>query len=307
MSTGCPSGPEQVQGFIRGILSDRDVMNVPFASPLGRTIAFFRRKKVIRRYESTGGFSRLAGAIDAMAGRMRGRLAMDVKTGYRYVPPSFYEAAGAFKQKGIGRIIAIPLNPQYSISTTGSFIFRLVRDTTMLGMSSVIYSSFSWDEAYAELVARAVSGYISSRSEGEQQEKDGQHVLFTAHSVPVRNLELGDPYIAQVEALAGEVAKRLGAVGRSSLAYQSAVGPMKWVGPEAKHHVAELAAQGVRSLVVVPLSFVVENLETLFDLDLELRKRAFGCGIKEYIRVPTVGESEAFSDYLCGLVSKVVQ
>ena len=311
MSTGCPSGPEQVQGFISGILSDEDVMNLPggrkLTSPLGRMIAFFRRKKVIRRYESTGGFSRLAGAVDTIAARMRAALGMDVKAGYRYVSPSFFDAASAFKQKGTGRIIAIPLNPQYSISTNGSFISRLVGDTAMLGISCVIYSSFSWDEAYVKLVAGAVSDYISSRIGGTQQKENGHHVLFVAHSVPVRNLELGDPYVAQVEALAQEVTKRLGAEGRTSLAYQSAVGPMKWVGPEAGRRVAELAAQGARSLVVVPLSFVVENLETLYDLDLELRERAFECGIKDYIRVPAIGESEAFSDYLCGLVSKIVQ
>ncbi|MFH1437347.1 MAG: ferrochelatase [Pseudomonadota bacterium] len=307
MSTGCPSGPEQVQGFIRGILSDRDVMNVPFASPLGRMIAFFRRKKVIRRYESTGGFSRLAGAVDAIAARMRGALSMDVKAGYRYVSPSFHDAASSFKQEGIGRIVAIALNPQYSISTNGSFVSRVVKDTAMLGMSCVVYSSFSWDEAYVKLVAGAVSGYISSGTGGAKKDEEGRHVLFVAHSVPVRNLGLGDPYVAQVEALAEAVSKRLGAEGRSSLAYQSAVGPMKWVGPEAKHHVAELAAQGVRSLVVVPLSFVVENLETLYDLDIELKERVFECGIRNYIRVPTIGESEAFSGYLCGLVSKIVQ
>lgn len=109
---------------------------------------------------------------------------------------------------------------------------------------------------------------------------------------------MSDPYVAQVKATAERLEERLGASGRTSLAFQSSAGPMEWVGPDAAQKVGDLGRQGVDSLFVVPLSFVVENLETLYDLDIALKETAGQSNVRHYHRVPVLGENEEFPEVL---------
>jgi ferrochelatase len=304
LSSGCPSGRGDVGHFIRRILGDRDVMNFPmggafslFAAP---AIARFRRKKVIRRYELVGGFDRLAGATGAIASAMQRRLGIEVRPAYRYSKPGFHEVLSGLKGMGIGRVAAVPMNPQFSISTSGSFVSVLVESLKRLKMSAAVLSSFCGSGRYIDLMVDHIDD--QGPPDGGPSVRGGAHVVFVAHSVPVRNLGLGDPYVTQVEGMAEALTRRLGLEGRSSLAWQSSAGPIAWVGPDAGDHVRELAGRGVESLVVVPLSFVVENLETLYDLDVELKRTAAACGIHRYFRVPVVGEGKKFAEFLSLLV-----
>ncbi len=300
LSTGCPSGRDDVGRFISGILSDPDVITLPVMRPFlfvfGPLIAFFRKKKVIRRYERIGGFRKLSEATDRLAAAMQERLGVEVRSAYRYSRPGFAETIKELRARGIGRVAVIPLNPQYSISTNGSFLGHLLQRLVPLGMSASVLPCFYRNDDFMDLTVEHIRAFVKEK--GGDGGRSGAHYLFTAHSVPVRNLALGDPYVSQVESMARTLEERLGISGRASLAYQSSAGPIKWVGPDVNEKIRDLGARGVDPLFVFPLSFVVENLETLFDLDIALKETAVKGGVKQYFRVPVVGQSADFPDVL---------
>jgi len=304
LSTGCPTGRKGVRPFIRGILGDPDVMRFPFsrafsllAAPI---IARLRQKEVIRRYELIGGFGILARKTGGIAEALERRLGVPVRAAYRYSPPSFDAVLDDLRRSGVERVAAIPLNPQFSISTNGAFLSAFVASARRLGMGVSALQSFYAHAAFEGIMVEHIRRFMET--DGSDGPAGGDHVLFVAHSVPVRNLRLHDPYVGQVEAQMKTLAVRLGVEGRSSLAYQSSAGPIAWVGPAAEDHVRELARSGVSSLLVVPLSFVVENLETLYDLDVRLRQVALDSGMKRYRRVPAPGEDGRFVDALAHVV-----
>jgi ferrochelatase len=171
-------------------------------------------------------------------------------------------------------------------------------------MSASALPSFYGSDDYLDLMVEHIRGFVSSR--GGDGGRAGVHYLFTAHSVPVRNLSMHDPYVAQVQATAAALVERLGAAGRTSLAFQSSAGPMQWVGPDAADKVGDLGRQGVDALFVVPLSFVVENLETLFDLDMDLKETARRSNVRHYHRVPVLGEHEEFPEVLGRMAGRLL-
>jgi ferrochelatase len=308
LSTGCPSGREDVGRFIGSILSDPDVITLPVLRPLlflfGPLIGMLRRRKVTRRYELIGGFTRLAEGTARIAAAVEKRLGVEVRPAYRYSRPGFAEVLAGLRAGGVDRVAAIPLNPHYSISTNGSFLSHLLGLLGPLGMSASALPSFYGSDDYLDLMVEHIRGFVSSR--GGDGGMAGVHYLFTAHSVPVRNLSMHDPYVAQVQATAAALEERLGAAGRTSLAFQSSAGPMQWVGPDAADKVGDLGRQGVDALFVVPLSFVVENLETLFDLDMDLKETARRSNVRHYHRVPVLGEHEEFPEVLGRMAGRLL-
>ncbi len=130
------------------------------------------------------------------------------------------------------------------------------------------------------------------------------HLLFTAHGLPVRVIERGDPYVEQVERTVEALTARLGSSLPVSLAFQSRLGPVEWVGPHIDDEIRRLAAEGVRTLVAAPVTFTCENLETLWDLDREMAELSRSCGIETWRRAPAPGTSEDLIDQLARLVTE---
>ena len=132
------------------------------------------------------------------------------------------------------------------------------------------------------------------------------HILFSAHSVPVRYIEEGDPYLDQTKQTVRLVMERLGENRPHSLSFQSKVGPVKWLTPSTDETIRKLAAAGVQQLLLVPVSFVSEHIETLFELDILYRDVAKEVGLAEYRRVPALNTRPDFIASLAGLIQRAI-
>ena len=306
ISTGCPHGREDVRGFIQAILSDSEVMRVSgwkiFSKVLSPLIARLREKKVVMRYESCGAFGVLSKRMEEIASKIEEKLGVKTKPSFIYSKPSIFDVLLEMKEKGVERIVAVPVNPQFSISTNGAFISAFRNAISELNIESVFVTSFYRNDKFIELMGNVVKETLENN--GISFDDNYCRFVFVAHSIPLSNLKEGDPYIEQVEETVRRLTNFLQIEKNWILAWQSKIGPVRWVGPDVKECVKKIAKEGIESIVVIPVSFLVENLETLFDLDIELRKVAEKSGIKKFVRVKTPGEDDRFSDVICKIVEE---
>jgi ferrochelatase len=156
-------------------------------------------------------------------------------------------------------------------------------------------------------------GYVSAmasllKNAAAGAEKDLKtHIIFAAHSIPVKYTRRGDPYIRQVEETAALIYRQSKMDLPYSIAFQSRIGPVKWHGPTLQEELDRLVQAGVLQLIVQPVSFVTENLETLYDLDIELKSHCELKGIQSFLRVPVPGSEDAYIEALSKLVKKTVK
>jgi len=225
----------------------------------------------------------------------------------RYWYPLTSDALEAIKRDGIERLVVVPLYPQFSISTSGSSLRVLEQefyaDQELRQVRNTVLPAWYNREGYINAMARLVAARIDA-----MQERDGVqgHVFFSAHGLPAKYIdELGDPYKQQIEANAKFVMQRLAATGYGNnwtLAYQSRVGPVEWLRPYTDDTIRQLCEEGVDALVVVPISFVSEHIETLEEIDMEYRELAEECGVRYWERVPCLQLEQDFIDDLAGAV-----
>ena len=221
----------------------------------------------------------------------------------RYWHPFTEEAIAQIKRDRVEQLVILPLYPQFSISTSGSS-FRLLEqiianDPELQTINHTVipswYNSPGYLQAMAQLIAQELDQFPNP---------DQVHVFFSAHGVPVSYVEeVGDPYQREIEACSELIMKVLNRPNPHTLAYQSRVGPVEWLQPYTDDALKELAAQGVKDIVVVPISFVSEHIETLQEIDIEYRELAEEAGIENFHRVPALDTHPVFISDLATLVT----
>jgi len=294
---GGPASTEDIEAFLRALLGDPRILRMPLGfilrPILSRRIARKRAPRVAPRYEAIGGGSPLLGATRRLAGAVEELLGSPVHVAMRYTAPRVAPALAEMAGRGVERIVVIPLYPQYSTSTTASTL-----DDLDSSAPATLPRAFVARHADRPEYLDVMADILSATREAAPQ---GAHVLFTAHSVPESFTAGGDPYVSEIEATVHGISSRSGLDLRGhSLAYQS-VGPVgRWHGPSWEEALKRLHDDGVRDLVVQPLSFVSENLETLWDLDIEMRRRCDTLGMS-IRRVPTPGSSAGYVALLADL------
>ena len=233
------------------------------------------REELRRRYEAIGGSSPLTARTREQAQALQEKLAelghaVRVYFGMRNWRPFIHDVMAEMKADGVERIVAICLAPQYSRASIGLYYRRVQEAKTSLGMQAEIVWTKSFHdhplliEAYAEKLAPLLPG---------------RRVLFTAHSLPVRILEAGDPYDREARTTAALVARRLG-LEEWDFAYQSQGATEEaWLGPTVESVLDEYAARGVREVVLAPIGFVSDHLEILYDVDIYFRDYARERGV----------------------------
>jgi ferrochelatase len=208
--------------------------------------------------------------------------------------------AQCLRTRGVRRLLALPLFPQRSETTTGSGLHELRRVAAESGLHTREIPPYPRLPGLVEPLAAALRDSVN------QLAKDGladqTAVLLTAHGLPERNVAEGDPYVDHVRETADAVREAAGVACPVHLGFQSRIGPVRWVGPQVEEQVDRLAQGGKRALVVVPLTFVCEHLETRYDLDLELKAKAWAAGITRYHRIPAIGDHP---DFIAGLADHV--
>lgn len=307
LQMGGPDSLDAVEPFLLNLFSDREIIKLgpAFLQPvLARWIARRRAPKVEAQYEKIGGRSPIRELTSAQARALEKRLGDPFRCfpAMRYWRPSTIEALAAVKKAGLSRIVALPLYPHYSRATTGSSVNELRR---VLALSRVAFDvsyieSFHDHSCYIEALVRTIEEGISFFS-GEED----LTLLFSAHSLPVSFIESGDPYLSQLEETVRLVMDRFPGV-RHDLAFQSKAGPVKWLEPATEETIARLAASGCQNLLVVPVSFVSDHIETLYEIDITYAALAREQGIVNFRRAPSLNTSPLFIDCLADLVRKAL-
>ena len=303
---GGPDSLAAVKPFLRNLFSDPAIIGAP--APLRWLLARFisgRRAPVARGiYEKIGGRSPILPLTEQQAESLRLRLQdhglnAQVFVCMRYWHPMSDQVAASVKAYEPDRIVLLPLYPQFSTTTSGSSFKDWSRAAGRVGLTMPTHTvccypeDEGWVAAQASVITKAIdqSG-VSGRP----------RILFSAHGLPKKIVDSGDPYSWQVERTVKAV---VGAMARDDLdfrvCYQSRVGPLEWIGPATEDEIHKAGEDGV-PVVIVPIAFVSEHSETLVELDMEYGELAEQAGVPSYVRVPAVGCHDAFID---GLATRV--
>jgi ferrochelatase len=313
---GGPDRLEAVRPFLFNLFDDPAIIGAP--RPLRWLLAQWisrRRAPVARKiYQELGGGSPLlpntqaqADALEAILNADAGAAGVRVFIAMRYWHPMSDETARAVKAYDPERVVLLPLYPQFSTTTTGSSVTDWARAAAKVGLTAPSQTLCCYP-TQAGFIAE-VAGLLRAAL-GQAGAGDRPRVLLSAHGLPKKFIDRGDPYQWQIEQTAAAVVRAVGgAVGEElggpdldwRVCYQSRVGPLEWIGPSTEAEIARAGAEG-RSLIVVPIAFVSEHSETLVELDIEYRRLAEAKGVPRYTRVATVDAGAAFIEGLADLL-----
>lgn len=305
---GGPDQPAAVRPFLFNLFSDPAIIRLP--QPLrwlvARLISGRREKTAQEIYARLGGRSPILPLTEKQAEALTGAiegldLGIEVRCfiAMRYWHPRAAETARAVAAFAPDEVVLLPLYPQFSTTTTASSFAEWRRAAAKAGITATTASiccypvEQGWIQAQSLLVGKALDAMGDTPC----------RLLFSAHGLPKKVVEGGDPYQDQVEMTAKAV---VAALGRSDLdwvvSYQSRVGPLEWIAPYTEAEIRRAGEAGL-GLIVVPIAFVSEHSETLVELDIEYRELAEHAGVSRYIRVPAVGSEPAFIAGLARLVA----
>jgi len=327
LNLGGPEKSEDVEGFLYNLFADPDIIRLPGPlAPLQSVIALGiskrRAPKSIEAYNSIGGGSPILKYSNEQASllldSLRERYGIDAKCyiGMRYWKPFTEEALQQIQDDGIDALVILPLYPQFSISTSGSSLRVLQeefakRGDMYNGMTHTVVPSWYDRPGYVQSMADLIKKELDAYTEEELKVGNGErHILFSAHGVPKSYIDAGDPYQEQIK----DCVARITAVLPNSdekvfvhLSYQSRVGPIEWLRPYTDDVLPQLGADGVKNLVVVPISFVSEHIETLEEIDMEYRELAEENGIINWKRCPALNTDPTFIRDMADMVVEALE
>ena len=306
---GGPETLDDVKPFLYKLFADPETIRLPIPAlqkPLAWFIATTRSAKSKTYYAAIGGGSPLRRITTAQAKALEQELSdisAKVYVAMRFWHPLTEETVSQIVRDGITHLVALPLYPQFSVATSGSSFKALIRAFEETGAPRKVrrhyishwYQNPDYIAAFADKLSAEIATF-------PDQKMENIHILFSAHSIPISYVEKGDPYDRQTKETIELIMKKIGRPFPRHLSYQSRVGPAKWLEPNTDQTVRRLGNEGVKQLVIVPISFVSEHVETLYELDILYKKVADEVGIKELRRVPTLDTSPQFISGLGTLV-----
>ncbi|MBI3099609.1 MAG: ferrochelatase [Planctomycetes bacterium] len=322
LNLGGPDNLDAVRPFLQNLFSDREIIELPggpwLQPAFARLIARVRTRTVQEYYRLIGGGSPLLRLTEQQAKALQDRLAATsvthrfvVGVAMRYWNPSSHEALAAMQRAGVRRIVALTLYPQYSKASTQSSVNELKRQAHALGLEDgpaadrmrlTVIDRYPRHPAY---VTAIVGTILLGLNEFPETIRNRVTLLFSAHGLPQRMVDGGDPYVEEIGQTRQAVLDRLREFGVANpwkYGFQSRVGPVKWIRPYTDEVIEQLGKEGVREVLVVPISFVSDHIETLYEIDILYGKLARKCGIAEFRRVRSLNDDPAFISALADLV-----
>ncbi len=306
LNLGGPDALSNVKPFLFNLFYDKAIITLPnpFRWMIAKLISSRREKIAQDIYSRIGGSSPIIKETEKQLGALKKKLdskiyGQDIKLfiAMRHWHPMSDEVALKVKEYNPDKIILLPLYPQFSTTTTGSSVtdlteaFKRHKVNAELKNICCYFDNDDFISAHAELILKSIS---------ELKSKDFR-LLFSAHGLPKKTIESGDPYQWQIEQTVALVVKKLNIKNLDyRITYQSRVGPLEWIGPNTEEEIKDTCLEQ-KALVIAPIAFVSEHVETLVELDIEYALVAKEHKI-EYIRVPTLGVNEKFIDALADLV-----
>lgn len=314
---GGPDSLASVEPFLVNLFSDREIIELPGGAALqpvmARLIAKLRGPSVRRNYALIGGGSPQLPITSAQAAALEARLNHEaaapryrVFIAMRYTRPSAADALAAIANAGIRRLVTLTLFPHFSKATTGSSRNEFERTlahprwrSTAAGLHISHIEHYADEPRYLDAMADTVRAAWESIP---APRRSRTVILFSAHGLPQKFIDDGDPYVEHINATRAGILARVGFRNRHVLAYQSRTGPVRWLGPGTEETLVELGRQGVTDVLVVPLSFVSDHIETLYEVDLLFAGVARRSGITGYYRPAALNTHPLFIEALAGLV-----
>ncbi len=302
LAMGGPNSPDDVRRYLLNIFSDRSIIRLPGGrfgqALLARLISSRRSAKVRKHYEMIGGASPLLKWTQAQAANIERVLRddfPDVKcyVGMRYFDPDIPSAIEQALSEGYRRLCFLPMYPQYCRATTGS-AFTATGDA--LGrypnITTAFVETFHDHSGYVQLLKDYINANIGPNDT----------LLFTAHSLPKTFVDEGDPYVDQTKRTASLAANER----PFHLSFQSRSGPVEWVGPETVSEVGRLLRESDNDLFIVPISFLCDHIETLYEIDIELKELIPESDRKRIKRMPMFNDDHRFGSVLADIVRQKV-
>jgi ferrochelatase len=304
LNLGGPDSLEAVQPFLENLFNDPDIFKLPFQKSLARFISKKRAPKVEKEYELIGGRSPINKWTERQRSMLENKLRtsgddVDVLVAMRYWKPLTQEVVTRVETGNYDKVIMLPLYPHFSVSTTGSS-FNEWKRFYKGDKSKVVYiDSYQTHPLYLKAINERIDESLLRFP--EEVRKDVQ-LVFSAHGTPVSYVKKGDPYSFQIKESVQGVIKLRNFSHEHHQCFQSKVGPAKWLEPATDKMIGELAEKGKKHLLIIPISFVSDHVETSFELDIEYRHVADKVGIENYIVMNGLNDSELFVDTLFDLV-----
>lgn len=312
---GGPDSLENVEPFLYNLFTDPDIIDLPlaflFRKPLARLISKKRAPYAQKHYREIGGRSpilrmtrRQAAALQA---RLRREIDATVFVAMRYWNPLTGEALRRIEAERIDRVVLLPLYPQYSVATTGSSMHeweRTIRANGAVQVPYVLVEEYSCNPNFIRSIVENIGIALRRVPVGDRKKV---HLVFSAHGTPVKLVKRGDPYQRQV-IRTYETVLNAGNFGLShTLCWQSKVGPERWLEPSLDETIRNLAGEGKTHLLVVPLAFVSDHIETLHEINMEAKEQAKSLGVQHYDMMPALNTNRHFIEALAGLVLEKVR
>ncbi len=281
LNMGGPENLEDVHPFLYNLFSDRGIIQLGpklLQKPLAWLIAKKRAPKSRAIYSKIGGGSPLKKITAQQAKALEDALTGDgkytVTYAMRYWPPYGDEAVKLFLEQGVTSTIAVSLYPHFSKATSGSSLAHLKEAVDELAPHMPFQSVPSWPDQSSYIQALAENIQIGLAAfDGAPTE-----IVYSAHSLPVSFIEGGDPYVDHITVTMQEIEKLTGIKGR--LCYQSRSGPVEWLAPSTPEMLRDLAQDGCKNILMVPISFVSDHIETLYEICILYKEQAARLGMR---------------------------
>ena len=308
---GGPDTLDAVEPFLYNLFCDPDIIDVPgaflFRRLLARLISSRRAPRVRELYRRIGGGSPILAQTTLQANRLRQVLAergypLGVYIAMRYWHPMTEEVYGKILDDGVQEVVLLPLYPQYSKATTGSSMKewnRIVRASQRSTLSVKSVESYYDNPHYVRALVQNING---SLAKVPANERGKVHLVFSAHGTPMKLVREGDPYSKHIDKTYRLVVEKGNFGLPHHLCFQSKIGPQRWLEPSLTEMIKTLASQKVSHVIVVPMAFVTEHIETLSEINIEAREEAETLGIEYFDMMPALIDGEEFIACLADLV-----
>ncbi|HEX4002703.1 MAG TPA: ferrochelatase [Candidatus Acidoferrales bacterium] len=305
---GGPDSQEAVEPFLFNLFSDPDIINFPGSflarKPLAKLISSTRSKNVRVKYAEIGGASPIRRLTEqqgrSLESALRTVIPARVIVAMRYWHPNTIEAISQLEAGPFDELVLLPLYPHYSFATTGSSLKEWNRCYKPKVPVHLIDHFFDHPDYIAGVVERTNSVLR------QLPRADDVHIVFSAHGLPMALVEKGDPYPQHIEATVKLVCELGAWPNPHTLCFQSRVGPQKWLQPSLTGTIERLARDGVRRMLVIPISFLTEHIETLHEINIEAREQAESLGIRDFHMMPALNDSPLLIRALADLTLRAV-
>ncbi len=310
LNLGGPDSLEAVQPFLYNLFSDPDIFKIPLGQKFFARIISKRRAPIVEtEYQMIGGKSPINYWTEYQRKTLEIELRkeienIDVFTAMRYWKPLIKDVAKNLKHKEYDNIVLLPLYPHYSVSTTGSSFNEWKRyykgDNSKLVYINDFYNNVKYIEAVSDRMSESISRLPDNFKENLQ-------LVFSAHGTPVNLVKKGDPYSHQIKDTVSKIMKLRDYDYPHHLCYQSKVGPAKWLEPSTEYMIEKLAEENKKSMLMIPISFVSDHVETSYELDLEYREVAQKCNVSNYVVMKGLNDSLIFIEALKSLTLEAIK